>query len=192
MTLQVEIYSRNLELTERIQDYVTKKVSRLDRYLPGIEEARVDLAYIKSARSLSDRQVAQLTVRGKGFILRSEERADDIFAAIDTALEKMQRRIERYKGKHYRGRGDGKSAAEVAEDVEPEPISEEESSELPPAIVRRKRFILTPMDELEAIEQMSLLGHESFFVFYNANTNAVNVLYRRRDGMYGLIEPEIG
>lgn len=192
MTLQVEIYSRNLELTERIQDYVTKKVSRLDRYLPGIEEARVDLAYIKSARSLSDRQVAQLTVRGKGFILRSEERADDIFAAIDTALEKMQRRIERYKGKHYRGRGDGKSAAEVVEGVEPEPISEEDSSELPPAIVRRKRFILTPMDELEAIEQMSLLGHESFFVFYNANTNAVNVLYRRRDGMYGLIEPEIG
>lgn len=192
MTLQVEIYSRNLELTERIQDYVTKKVSRLDRYLPGIEEARVDLAYIKSARSLSDRQVAQLTVRGKGFILRSEERADDIFAAIDTALEKMQRRIERYKGKHYRGRGDGKSAAEVVEGVEPEPISEEDSSELPPAIVRRKRFILTPMDELEAIEQMSLLGHESFFVFYNANTNSVNVLYRRRDGMYGLIEPEIG
>lgn len=192
MTLQVEIYSRNLELTERIQDYVTKKVSRLDRYLPGIEEARVDLAYIKSARSLSDRQVAQLTVRGKGFILRSEERADDIFAAIDTALEKMQRRIERYKGKHYRGRGDGKSAAEVVEGVEPEPISEEDSSELPPAIVRRKRFILTPMDELEAIEQMSLLGHESFFVFYNANTNSVNVLYRRRDGMYGLIEPKIG
>ena len=192
MTLQVEIYSRNMEVTDRMQDYVTKKVSRLDRYLPGIEEARVDLAYVKSARSLSDRQVAQLTVRGKGFILRSEERADDIYAALDTALEKMQRRIERYKGKHYRGRGDGKTAAEAAGVVESEAVPEEESGELPPAIVRRKRFIVTPMDELEAIEQMSLLGHESFFVFFNANTNAINVLYRRRDGMYGLIEPEIG
>ena len=192
MTLQVDIYSRNMEVTDRIQDYVTKKVSRLDRYLPGIEEARVDLAYVKSARSLSDRQVAQLTVRGKGFILRSEERADDIYAALDTALEKMQRRIERYKGKHYRGRGDGKTAAEAAGVVESEAVPEEESGELPPAIVRRKRFIVTPMDELEAIEQMSLLGHESFFVFFNANTNAINVLYRRRDGMYGFIEPEIG
>jgi len=127
MTLQVDIYSRNMEVTDRIQDYVTKKVSRLDRYLPGIEEARVDLAYVKSARSLSDRQVAQLTVRGKGFILRSEERADDIYAALDTALEKMQRRIERYKGKHYRGRGDGKTAAEAAGVVESEAVPEEES-----------------------------------------------------------------
>ena len=115
MTLEVEIYGHNVEVTERINGYVTKKVSRLDRYLPGIEEARVDLAFVKSARSSADRQVAQITIRGKGFILRSEERADDIFAALDTAVDKMQRRIERFKGKHYRGRGDGKSAAEVTE-----------------------------------------------------------------------------
>jgi putative sigma-54 modulation protein len=69
---------------------------------------------------------------------------------------------------------------------------EEESSELGPAIVRRKRFVLHPMDEMEALEQMQLLGHENFFVFYNANTHAINVLYRRRDGNYGLIEPEVG
>ena len=85
MTLDVEVYGRNMEVTERLKDYVTKKVSRLDRYLPGIDEARVDLAYIKSARSASDRQVAQITVRGKGFILRSEERSEDIFAALDTS-----------------------------------------------------------------------------------------------------------
>ena len=113
MALAVEIYGRNMEITERIKDYVTKKVSKLDRFLTGIDEARVDLAFVKSARSASDRQVAQITVRGKGFILRSEERSEDIYAAFDTALDKMQRRIERYKGKHYRGRGDGKSAAEV-------------------------------------------------------------------------------
>jgi len=188
MALEVEIYGRSMEVTDRIHDYVTKKVNKLDRYLPGIEEARVDLAYIKSARSATDRQVAQITVRGKGFILRSEERADDIFAALDTALDKMQRRIERYKGKHYRGRGDGKSAAEVV----PQSVVDEETGEIGPAIVRRKRFMLSPMSELEAIEQMVLLGHESFFIFYNANTNAINVLYRRRDGTYGLLEPQIG
>ena len=191
MALDVEVYGRNMDVTERIQDYVDKKVSKLDRYLPGIDEARVDLSYVKSARSAADRQVAQITVRGKGFILRSEERADDIFAALDIALDKMQRRIERYKGKHYRGRGDGKSAADITMPPVPE-MEEEESSELGPVIARRKRFLLAPMDEMEALEQMELLGHENFFVFFNANTNAVNVLYRRRDGNYGLIEPEVG
>jgi putative sigma-54 modulation protein len=187
MTFEIEISGRNMDVTERINDYVNKKVVKLDRFLPGIEEARVDLAYVKSARSASDRQVAQITVRGKGFILRSEERADDIFAALDTALDRMQRRIERYKGKHFRGRGNGKTAAEVL----PPPAEEEESGELGPVIARRKRFMLTPMSELEAIEQMLLLGHENFFIFHNASTNAVNVLYRRRDGTYGLIEPVI-
>lgn len=187
MAFQVEITGRNMEVTDRINDYVTKKVAKLDRYLSGIDEARIDLAYIKSARSAADRQVAQITVRGKGFILRSEERGDDIFATVDTAVEKMQRRIERYKGKHFRGRGDGKSAAEVAPAPEKE---EEEAGE--PVIVRRKRFLITPMDEMEAIEQMQMLGHENFFVFFNAATNSMNVLYRRRDGTYGLIEPEIG
>ncbi len=188
MTLEVDIYGRSLDVTDHMKEYVDKKVSKLDRYLPGIEEARVDLAYVKSARSAADRQVAQITVRGSGFILRSEERADDIYAALDTALEKMQRRIERFKGKHYRGRGDGKSADEVATPV----TEEEESGELGPVIIRRKHFPLAPMDELEAMEQMSLLGHENFFIFYNVNSKSVNVLYRRRDGNYGLIEPEIG
>ncbi len=189
MTLEIEIYGRGMDISDHLRDYVDKKVSKLDRYLPDIEEVRVDLAYVKSARSAADRQVAQITLRGKGFILRSEERADDIFAALDTALDKMQRRIERYKGKHFRGRGDGRSAAEV---VAAPVLEEEETGELGPIIVRRKHFPLSPMDELEAIEQMSLLGHENFFIFYNVNTSTVNVLYRRRDGNFGLIEPEIG
>lgn len=188
MDFELEIYGRNMEVTDRIKEYVTKKVAKLDRFLPGIDEARLDLSYVKSARSAADRQVAQITIRGKGFILRAEERGDDIFAAFDTALDKIQRRIERYKGKHYRGRGDGKSAAEVV----PAAQEEEETNELAPAIVRRKKFMLIPMDENEALEQMALLGHENFFVFYNANTHAINILYRRRDGSFGLIEPEIG
>ena len=188
MTVEVEIYGRNLEVTDRINDYVNKKVSRLDRFLPGIEEARVDLAYIKSARSAADRQVAQITIRGKGYTLRTEERADDMFAAVDAALEKMQRQIERLKGKRARGRGDGKPASAVA----PETPEAEEAPAEGPVITRRKRFALVPMDEDEAIEQMILLGHEDFFVFFNANTNAINVVYKRRDGTYGLIEPEVG
>ena len=135
MALAVEIYGRNMEITERINDYVTKKVSKLDRFLTGIDEARVDLAFVKSARSASDRQVAQITVRGKGFILRSEERSEDIYAAFDTALDKMQRRIERYKGKHYRGRGDGKSAAEVTPAAESGELVDEETGEMAPVII---------------------------------------------------------
>jgi putative sigma-54 modulation protein len=185
MTLEVEIYGHGMDLTDRIKEYVDKKASKLDRYLSEIEETRVDQSYVKTARSAADRQVAEITARGKGFILRSEERSDDIFAAFDTAVDKMQRRMERYKGKHYRGRGDGRTVAEVTP-TEEEPVEEET-----PIIARRKRFVLAPMDELEAVEQMTMLGHENFFVFFNANANAINVLYRRRDGTYGLIEPQV-
>jgi putative sigma-54 modulation protein len=186
MTLDVQVYGRNVEVTDRINDYAKKKVSKLDRYLNDVDEARVDLAYIKSARSAADRQVAQITVRGKGYILRAEERSDDVYTALDSALEKLQRQMERYKGKRQRGRGDGKTASEVISS-----ISEEEGEEDRSLIVRRKKFVLTPMDEIEALEQMRLLGHEDFFVFYNSVTNSVNVLYLRRDGLYGLIETEI-
>jgi putative sigma-54 modulation protein len=187
MALEVAIFPKNLELTDRISGYINKKISKLDRFLGDIEETRVDLAYEKSARNPSDRQVAQITIRGRGYILRTEERSDDIFTAVDLALEKMQRKIERFKGKRSRGRGDGTPAAEVAPQA---PILIEEA-EGAPVIARRKTFNLVPMDEMEAIEQMILLGHENFFVFFNANTNSINVLYHRRDGTYGLIEPTL-
>ncbi len=190
MTIEVELFGKNLEITDRIRNYVNKKVSKLDRYLPGIEETRVDLEYIKSARNASDRQVAQITVRGKGFILRSEESSDTMQTAIDTAVDKLQNQINRFKGKHYHGRGDGRSAAEVVA-ADQAVTAEEATDELGPAITRKKRFILTPMDELEAIEQMRLLGHDNFFVFYNIHSNSVDVVYRRRDGTYGLIQTEV-
>ena len=187
---KVDIVTRNMELTDRINEYVNKKAVKLDRFINGIEETKVDLSFSKSARSASDRQVAQITLRGKGFILRTEERADDIFAAFDAALDKMQRQIERFKGKHYRGRGDGSSISELTQ--EPVEALTPEAGEEVAVIARRKHFTLVPMDENEALEQMSLLGHENFFVFYNANTHKMNVLYARRDGTFGLIEPEIG
>jgi putative sigma-54 modulation protein len=188
MTQKIETVARNMRLTDNTREYVEKKAAKLERYLQEIDEVRIELSHIKSARSALDRQVAQITVHGKGFILRSEERADDIHAAFDTALDKIQRQIDRYKGKHYRGRGDGRSAAEVVE----EELPVDETGELLPLIGKRKKFIVLPMTEDEAVEQMRLLGHDNFFVFFNAERNAIQVLYRRRNGTYGLIEPVIG
>jgi putative sigma-54 modulation protein len=191
MAVSIQIHARDLSVSPRLREYVEKKVSKLDRFLPTIDEARVDLAEIKSARSAADRQVAQLTVHIPGAVLRAEERKDDIFAAVDAVLDKMHRQIERYKGKRWRGRGNGASADQVAS---AEAIEEgmQAAAEPTGSVVRRKRFVVTPMNEAEAQEQMQLLGHDNFFVFYNADTNRINVLYRRKDGDFGLIDPEIG
>ena len=190
MTVKIDIFTKNLELSDRLNDYVVTKVEKLEKFLDEVDECRVDLSYIKTARNANDRHVAQLTLRGKGFILRSEERSDSMFSAVDAALDKMRRQIRRYKGKRARGRGDGQTIAEAIDMGYPEEIEAE--TEESPVIARRKRFMLVPMDELEAVEQMKLLGHENFFVFYNANTSEFNVLYKRRDGSYGIIIPEIG
>jgi putative sigma-54 modulation protein len=187
MAINIEIFTQNLELTERIDEYVRKKTGKLDRLLKDIDETRIDLNYVKSARSNSDRYVTQITIRGKGFILRSEERSDDIYTSFDAGLDKIQRQIERFKGKRSRGRTG--SFAEHMASVSQEEIEGLEES---PVIAKRKQFTLVPMDELEAIEQMALLGHENFFIFFNVNTNSINVLYRRRSGDYGLIEPIVG
>jgi putative sigma-54 modulation protein len=189
MANKVETVARNMRLTENTREYVEKKAAKLERHLPGIDEIRIELTHAKTARSATDRQVAQLTVRGKGFILRTEERSDDLHAAFDTALDKIQRQIERYKGKHYRGRGDGRSAADV---IEEEELPLDDTGELLPLIARRKKFIILPMTEDEAVEQMRLLGHDNFFIFFNAEQNSIEVLYRRRNGTYGLIQPIVG
>lgn len=189
MANNVEVVARNMRLTDNTREYVEKKAAKLERYLQEIDEVRIELSHAKTARSATDRQVAQITLRGKKFILRTEERADDLHAAFDAALDKMQRQIDRYKGKHYRGRGDGRSAAEV---VEMEEMPVDETGELLPLIARRKKFVVLPMNEDEAVEQMRLLGHDNFFVFFNAEQNSIQVLYKRRNGTYGLIEPVVG
>ncbi len=188
MPTKVDVQARNIRLTDRIKDHVEERAGKLGHYLPAIEETFVELTHHKSARNAKDRNVAQITVRGKGLILRTEERADEVIAAFDIALDKLHRQIDRYKGKHYHGRGDGRSAAEAVEEAVPV----DDTEKLPPPISKRKQFRIMPINELEAIEQMNLLGHDNFFIFYNAETSKINVLYRRRDGSYGLIEPEIG
>jgi putative sigma-54 modulation protein len=189
MAVKVSINTKNVELNDRLEDYINKKVSKLDRYLDELEEARVDLAYNKSARNANDRQIAQLTVRGKGVMLRAEERADDIFASFDAVMDKITRQIERVKGRRRRGRGDGRTAADVA--ISAAASASDMADEDSINIARRKRHLLTPMDVREAVEQMTLLDHENFFIYLDAETNQVNVLYRRRDDSFGLIETEI-
>lgn len=105
MTVKIEIFTKNLELTERLNNYVETKVEKLEKFLEEVDESRVDLSHAKTARNANDRYVAQITLRGRGFILRSEERSDSIFSAVDAALDKMRRQIRRYKGKRPQRQG---------------------------------------------------------------------------------------
>ena len=182
--MDLTITGKNLEINDTIRKYVEKKIGRLDRYLPNIIDGRVELTVAEGARAAEDRQIAQVTLRTKKMILRAEEASSDIFASIDAVFEKMQRQVDRYKGKRWSKREiEPQPAAESAE-------AEEESVEEQPYVVRVKQFQMVPMDETEAIDQMELLGHD-FFVFFNANLDQVNVMYRRRNGEYGLIQPEL-
>src|SRR3989337_2823510 len=101
MANKVEALARNMRLTDSTREYVEKKAAKLERYLQEIDEIHVELSHVKAARNANDRQVAQITVRGKGFILRTEERSDDLHTAFDTAFDKTQRQVDRYKGKHH-------------------------------------------------------------------------------------------
>ncbi len=178
--MQLIVSGKNLEVSDWLKDYVEKKVGRLDRYLPGLKEARVELA-LEHTRNANQSQVVQVTLRTNGTILRGEERSADFTAAVDTVVDKLHRQIERYKNKRSRARTQGESIASGAEPTTP-------AAE--PRIVRTKRFHIPPMTTEEAVEQMELLGH-NFFLFANRDHGKLCVLYRRNDGDYGLIEPEV-
>jgi len=195
--MDVIIQGHNLRVTDALESFTRKKVDKLDRYLPNIHDIRVDLSSERTKRG-DDLAVAQITIHhARGAILRAEERAPgDINAAINAAVEKMYRRIQRFKGKRVRkGRErftaslDELNAAEQIPDMEVfEDLSENDTGEHD--IVRRKEVPVAAMNEAEAIEQMELLGH-SFFVFFNDDTGSVNVLYKRTSGGYGVILPRL-
>lgn len=186
--MDIKIVVHNMDLTTTLQDYVEKKTGRLDRYMPNIRDVQVDLSQ-QNARSATERQIAQITVRdSRGTILRAEESSNDMFAAVDAVIDKLYRQIKRYRGKVRSARRPNAEEMIMAE--VPLPLEEEEEIEEDRTIVRRKRFALRPMAPEEAIEQMELLGHD-FFVFFNAEEEAVNVLYKRHDENYGLLQPEL-
>jgi putative sigma-54 modulation protein len=191
--MEIVVRGRNVSVSERVEEYVEKKIGKLERYLPIIDEARMELSQ-EETRSAQHRMIAQLTVRSRGKVLRAEERDQDLFAAIDLVAEKMQRQITRFKDRLY-GRGQVRGAQTLRVPEAAEPMSEVEAvteAEAEPvgSIVRTKTFPVTPMNPEEAIEQMELLGHD-FFVFYNSEVDGINVLYRRRTGDYGLLQPEL-
>ena len=185
--MELTIHSHNMEITPRLQGYVEKKTSRLDRYLSTLSEVRVDLS-TENTRNAVERQVAQITARDeRGTILRAEERSNDMFAAIDAVVDKLYRQINRYRGKRRRKIRSG--GGEILME-EPLPIEDLEEDGEDRKIARYKKFPLHPMSADEAVEQMELLGHD-FFVFFDTDTEAINVLYRRRDGNYGVLQPEL-
>ena len=180
--MEILIKSRNVEVSEQLRTQIEKKVSKLERFLPTIDEARVELT-VQKTKSARDRHVVQLTLRANGAILRAEERTSDLYTSLDTALEKITRQIEHYKGRHYRSHSRTLGGPVSSE---PAPVEPEQ----PDLVVRTKAFQTRPMSVEEAIEQMELLGHD-FFVFFDASTKAFSVIYRRKDGGYGLLLPEL-
>ncbi|MCS7250894.1 MAG: ribosome-associated translation inhibitor RaiA [Anaerolineae bacterium] len=178
--MELIVRGRNLEITNQIENYARKRIARLERFLHTISQAELELAQ-ENTRSRGQRQIAQLTLRmTPGILLRAEERHADLLAAIDLVVDKMERRIERFKG-----RREGRARFEALEMA-----PSEEASEMEGRIVKIKRFAVTAMTPEEAIEQMELLGHD-FFIFYNPETASINLVYRRQDGNYGLIQPEL-
>ena len=194
--MEVQIFAKsNVELRPQLREHIEKKTNKLDRYLPTIVEARLDLSQERHKQG-GERAIAQLTIRDeRGTILRAEDKSQsDLVAAVDIVLDKMYRRIRSYKGKRKRRGGDRfaelEPALAAAEPVPGEAGVDDEVEEKT-QIVRRKVVTVIPMSEEEAIEQMELLGHD-FFVFLNADSSEVSVAYLREDGNYGILEPERG
>lgn len=181
--MQVIITGKNMNISDRMESYVRRKIEHLDRHLAEEVEARVELS-AENTKDVNQRQIIQVTMRRNGTIIRAEERAAEMHTAVDAVVDKLDKQIRRYKDKQVRKRRvSGMTTPAAVEEAGVEPEEEHR-------IVRTKRFKTAPMSQEEAIEQMELLGH-SFFLFLNEATGQLNVLYRRDDGDYGLLEPEL-
>jgi putative sigma-54 modulation protein len=178
--VQVEVKGKNVEVSESLRAYAEEKVGKLSKHLNDAATLEVELAVEKNP-SIAASQIAEGTIWTKGPVLRAREASADMRASIDLLVEKLERQAARYRDKRRRGRA---AAPHVAEAV---PVIPDEES---PMIVKTKQFAVKPMTPEEAVLQLELIGHD-FFVFQNADTSGVNVVYRRRDGNYGLIEPQV-
>jgi len=177
--MKFTVTGRNIKVTEGLKDRVEKKLSRLEKYFTPDTEAKVALSVIK------DEQKIEVTIPTKLGLIRAEEISDDMYNSIDMAEEDIEKQINKYKKKLIDKKQSAQSFSQMF-------LEEEEEEEDPDdiKIVRTKKFAVKPMDPMEACLQMELLGH-TFYVFLNADTDQVNVVYRRKDGYYGLIEPEL-
>jgi putative sigma-54 modulation protein len=182
MNLQI-LAKNNVEISETIQAYIEKKVGKLGRYLSTLDEGKVEISR-EGTKLPEQRFTVQVTLDSRGVLIRAQEKSKDVRAAIDKVVDVLSKRIERYKGRLY-DKSRGVSFARQGAAIE------EEEIEAPKRVVKTKRFLVKPMPIDEAISQMELLGHD-FFLFVDADTDRLNLLYRRNDGNYGLIEPEQG
>lgn len=175
--MKVNVRGKNIEVTSALRDYVEKRIGKLEKYLDGFGDAQVTLLVEKDDHKI------EVTIPINGMILRGEESTGDMYTSIDLVVEKLEKQVEKYKGKlERRIRGNNGKM------MPPPPVTEEPEDD-GMQVVKTKRFAIKPMPVDEAIMQMNLLGH-TFFVFSNAETELVNVVYLRKDGKYGLIEPE--
>ena len=173
--MRYNIRGEKLVITDAIKDYAEEKLGKLDKYLKSDDITANVLAKVRG-----NSQIVEVTIPTSRFILRSEEENEDLYAAIDLVTDKLERQIR--KNKTRLNRNVKESVKEFNFDYE---LSvEEEAKE---KVVKRKKLEMKPMDEEEAILEMELLGH-NFFVYKDMNTDSINVLYKRKDGDYGLIE----
>lgn len=183
--MQLNITGRNIAITPALRRYAEQKLARLDRFADTLGTAHVVFRIEKH------RQVAEVTLTARDLILRDEESTPDLYASIDLVVDKLERQVLRYKEKLATrgGRNSRAAMGAAAAGRAREGDMEAPAAEAGPRVVKVKRFALKPMAVEDAVVQLELLGH-TFFVFRNAQTEDVNVLYRRGDGAYGLIEPE--
>jgi putative sigma-54 modulation protein len=177
--MQVQVRGRNIEVTDALKDYIVKRVSKVEKFVDNLGEAQVTMTVEKDSHRI------ELTIPVSGMIVRAEEITGDMYTSTDLVVEKVEKQILKYKGKLQK-KGVRVIQSQKAPAGGAEIIEDEEDA---PRLKRTKRFAIKPMPVEEAILQMNLLGH-SFFVFSNAETEQVNVVYKRKDGHYGLIEPE--
>lgn len=174
--MRYKITGRNIDITPGLRQAVEDKIGKLERYFHQDTEAIVTLSVEK------DRQKIEVTIPVKGHIIRAEEQSSDMYVSIDLVEEIIERQLKKYKTKLI----DKKQSALAFSEAF---LAEEDTDDEEVKIVKVKKFAMKPMDPEEACIQMELLGH-SFYVFLNADTEEVNVVYKRKGNTYGLIEPE--
>ncbi len=176
--MRIAITARNTELTPALRDYVEKKLERIKKYLNEPIDVKVVVMVEKF------RQLAEFNVSAPGVNLNAEEESQDLYASIDVAVDKLEEQARRHKEKTQQKARDEERAW-----VKMEVLDSETEDDSGPKIIRTKRFAMKPMSIEEAAMQLDI-SDSSFLVFLNPATERVNVIYRRKDGNFGLIEPE--
>lgn len=182
--MKLTIKGKQLDVTDSIEEYIRKKMEKLNKYFDQIMDATATVSAEKN------RQIFEVTLQAKKAIIRAEEDSDDIYASIDRVVEKLERQIKRYKEKLYTKTYNEQNRSKESNIIDNQEIGEMPLENEDVRIVRTKRFVMKPMSLEEASLQMELLGH-SFYVFNNEITDQINVIYKRKDGNLGLIEPDM-